>query len=133
MPYAITVTTTFSAAHALRLPDGTFEPVHGHDWNVDVTVASEQLDAMETVMDFHVLHDALETIVKPWRNNDLNRCAPFAGPSPAIPKVNPSAERVAEHVGDRIAGSLGSGVWLESVAVKESPGCIALYRPSTPA
>ncbi|MEM8783644.1 MAG: 6-carboxytetrahydropterin synthase [Planctomycetota bacterium] len=133
MPFAISVTTTFSAAHALRLPDGTFEPVHGHDWRVDVTVASDGLDAMETVMDFHVLQAALEAIVKPWRNQDLNRCDPFAGPSPALPKINPSAERVAKHVGDSIATGLPDGVRLESVAVKESPGCVALYRPAATA
>ncbi|MEM1445513.1 MAG: 6-carboxytetrahydropterin synthase [Planctomycetota bacterium] len=129
MSFAITVTTTFSAAHALKLPDGTFETIHGHDWKVDVTVAGDKLDAMETVMDFHVLQDALEAIVKPWRNQDLNRFAPFAGPSPALPKINPSAERVAEHVGQGITGTLPQGVTLESVAVKESPGCTALYRP----
>ncbi|MEM9751967.1 MAG: 6-carboxytetrahydropterin synthase [Planctomycetota bacterium] len=129
MPFAISVTTTFSAAHALRLPDGTFEAVHGHDWRVDVVVAADDLDAMETVMDFHVLHDELESIVKPWANADLNRCAPFAGPSPALPKINPSAERVAEHVGVSLAKTLPERVSLESVAVKESPGCVALYRP----
>ncbi|MEM7576281.1 MAG: 6-carboxytetrahydropterin synthase [Planctomycetota bacterium] len=133
MPFAITVTTTFSAAHALKLPDGTFEPVHGHDWKVEVTVAANGLDAMDTVMDFHPLQDKLEALVKPWRNNDLNRCAPFAGPSPALPKVNPSAERVAEHVGVSIAKSLPDAVTLESIAVKESPGCVALYRPGQPA
>lgn len=130
--YEITVSKTFSAAHALRLPDGTFEPLHGHDWGVDVTVAGEELDAMECVMDFHALADAVEAVVTPWRNQNLNGCAPFRGATPAVPKVNPSAERVAWWVGAEVGKSLPDAVRLVSVAVKESPGCVALYRPALP-
>jgi 6-pyruvoyltetrahydropterin/6-carboxytetrahydropterin synthase len=129
MPFAITITDTFSAAHALRLPDGTFEPVHGHDWCVQVTVAADDLDAMETVMDFHVLEHLLDTILQPWRNQDLNRCEPFGGPSPAVLRINPSAERVAEHIAHALQGELQDRVTLESVSVEEAPGCVALYRP----
>lgn len=127
--FEITVTTTFSAAHALRLPDGTFEPVHGHDWRVELTVASEQLDGMACVMDFHALQASMEDTVKPWRNNDLNQCAPFKGPSPAVPKINPSAEQVAWCIAQSVTPTLPDGVQLTSVAVKESPGCVATYKP----
>ncbi len=127
--FEITVRTTFSAAHALRLPDGTFEPVHGHDWHTQVTVASDQLDDMSCVMDFHVLHAALEEAVKPWRNNDLNRCDPFRGPSPATPKVNPSAEKVAWCIAEQVTPTLPEGVRLRRVSVEESPGCVAVYLP----
>src|SRR4051812_27370017 len=37
MPFEITTTRTFSAAHQLRLPDGSIEPLHGHNWRVKVT------------------------------------------------------------------------------------------------
>lgn len=127
--FEITVETMFSAAHALRLPDGTFEPVHGHDWRIAVTVAGEHLDAMECVMDFHALQAALETIIKPWRNNHLNGCDPFRGPSPAVLKVNPSAERVAWAIAQPLICTLPEGVTLRRVAVGESPGCTAVYRP----
>ncbi len=131
--FEITVTRTFSAAHALRLPDGTFEPTHGHDWDVHVTVAGRELDAMECVMDFHALADAVDAAIEPWRNQNLNGCTPFRGPSPAVPKVNPSAERVAWWVGEEVAKTLPDGVCLRSVRVKESPGCVALYRPDAEA
>ena len=47
--YAITIETTFAAAHAIRLPDDSLETLHGHDWRVWVTIQRPQLDAIETV------------------------------------------------------------------------------------
>ena len=58
--YEITVERTFAAAHAIRLPDGALEPMHGHNWRVRATVAAERLDGIETVMDFHDLQALLD-------------------------------------------------------------------------
>ncbi|MEM1355417.1 MAG: 6-carboxytetrahydropterin synthase [Planctomycetota bacterium] len=126
--FEITVETVFAAAHALRLPDGSFEPIHGHNWPVAVTVWAEQLDAIEAVMDFHELQRIVEQIVTPWRNTDLNRCAPFADGRGGL-VINPSAERVAWHIGQQTAKQLPEGCRLVSVSVGEAPGCTARYRP----
>lgn len=127
--FEITIERIFSAAHALRLPDGSFEPLHGHDWRVAVTVAAAQLDAMDTVMDFHELEATLETIIGPWRNANLNQSRPFAGPDGQL-TINPSAERVAEQIGLGIAGTLDASIALIEAAVGEAPGCTARYRPA---
>ena len=127
--YEITVETTFSAAHALKLPDHMFEPIHGHDWRVAVTVAATQLDEIECVMDFHELEAMVEAIIKPWRNEHLNSREPFRGATIAIPKVNPTAERVAWHIGEEVAKQLDPRVSLVRVRIGESPGCTAEYRP----
>lgn len=123
--YEITVRSVFAAAHAIRLPGGAMEPVHGHNWEVAVTVASDRLDEIETVMDFHKLEAVVEQIVGPWRNGSLNDVEPFAGGD-----VNPSAERVAWWIGKQAAEQLPGHVNLVSVAVGEAPGCTAVYRPS---
>lgn len=125
--FQITIETTFAAAHALRLPDGSDEPTHGHNWHVRVTVARAGLDAMATVMDFHKLEQLVGQIVGPWHNRDLNHAPPFANGA-----VNPSAERVAEWVGQQTARGLPEGVRLVRVAVTEAPGCTANYLPPTP-
>ncbi len=122
--YEITVTSVFSAAHAIRLPDGSFEPVHGHDWHVRLTVYSNQLDSIETVMDFHELQGFVDSAIEPARNRNLNEIAPFADGS-----VNPTAERVAWWIGTSVAKNLPKGVSLVSVQVEEAPGCEATYRP----
>jgi 6-pyruvoyl-tetrahydropterin synthase len=98
MRYQISVTRYFSAAHALRLYDGSLEPVHGHNWRVTVTVESPRLDAIGVVMDFHELERLVATL-------------------------NPSAENVAVHVSRNLP--LPSGVRLVQVEVWETPECRA--------
>ncbi len=130
--YEATIEKTFSAAHALRLPDGTLEPLHGHDWRVKVTVASEGLDAMDTVMDFHALEKIVESRVGSWRNQTLNAVSPFVGEASGGGTglaINPSAERVAEQIAWTVSGALPERVWLKEVAVGEAPGCVAWFRP----
>ena len=105
MIYQATIEKVFSAAHALRLPGGSLEPIHGHDFRVTVTVQAATLDAMDTVMDFHVLETLVESTVGPWRNQLLNEVAPFAG-GPGDDHglaVNPSAERIAQQVAQAAA------------------------------
>ncbi|MBV8781717.1 MAG: 6-carboxytetrahydropterin synthase [Phycisphaerae bacterium] len=121
MRFEITVTREFSAAHALRLPGGKCEPIHGHNWRVDVTVASDMLDAMGTVMDFHELERLMDDIMTPMHNGNLNELEPFRD------ELNPSAENVALHVGRSL--ELPGSVRLLKVAVWETAGCKAVYRP----
>ncbi|BAM03705.1 6-pyruvoyl trahydropterin synthase family protein [Phycisphaera mikurensis] len=142
--HEITVTTAFSAAHALRLPDGSLEPVHGHDWKLTLRVASEGLDAMGAVMDFHELQRLVDAAVARWRNADLNTLPPFAAgvaagddgcgigsldPPPGR-AWNPTAERVAQEVAVRVAPGLPAGVRMRSVSVTEAVGCTARFTPA---
>ena len=118
--HEIRIERTFNASHALRLYDGAMEPMHGHDWRVFVHVAAEELDAIECVMDFHELERIVEGVLGPLGGQTLNDLAPFAG-------VNPSAERVAEHIYRRIALGMPERVKLTRVTVTEAPGCRASY------
>ncbi|QDU72978.1 6-pyruvoyl trahydropterin synthase family protein [Mucisphaera calidilacus] len=123
--YSITVTDAFAASHALRLANGEVEPLHGHNWEVAVTVATVDLDRMQAVMDFHDLQAVLGEILRPWRNAHLNECVPFKDSG-----VNPTAERVVWHIGTCLAEALPEGVAVESVSTTEAPGCTATYRPA---
>lgn len=120
MPFYIRTSRTFSAAHQLRLPDRSLEPLHGHNWEVAVTVAAQKLDGMGVVMDFHELERLVDTIVQPMHNRHLNEL-------PAFTQLNPSAENVAFVVGSSL--KLPQGVKLICVEVTEAPGCVAGYRP----
>jgi 6-pyruvoyltetrahydropterin/6-carboxytetrahydropterin synthase len=121
MPFEITTTRTFAAAHQLRLPDGSLEPMHGHNWRVKVTVASAQLDAIGTVMDFHELERLVDTVTGPMHNRHLNELAPF------VEELNPSAENVAFHVA-RSLPPLPAGVRLARVEVWETDENSAAYK-----
>ena len=123
--YEVTVTKVFAAAHAIRLPDGSHEPLHGHNWQVDVTVTADDLDEIEVVMDFHKLEAIVDDLLGWVRNRNLNDLGPFAEG-----RVNPTAERVAWWVGTRVALKLPKPVRLRCVTVGEAPGCRATYRPT---
>jgi 6-pyruvoyltetrahydropterin/6-carboxytetrahydropterin synthase len=120
MPFAITSTRTFSAAHQLRLYDGSLEPLHGHNWKVKITVAAPKLDQIGVVMDFHNLDHQLDQILKPLHNHHLND-------TPAFQALNPSTENVALHIGQSLR--LPPGVNLTSVEVWETDVNSAVYHP----
>lgn len=123
--YEVTVTKVICAAHAIRLPDGSLEPLHGHNWEICVTVATPTLNAIEVVIDFHELEQLVETIIFPANNRNLNDLEPFVQG-----ECNPTAERVAWWIGSQVAPKLPDGVTLTSVSVSEAPGCRATYRPA---
>ena len=131
MTYAIEIQETFCAAHALRIPTGV-EPLHGHNFQVTVKITCQKLDAMQTVMDFHVVEQLLRQILGPWNNENLNMIEPFRS------RVNPSAERIAEQIGVRMQGALGAlggdvppasrGVRVAEVRLTEAPNCLAIWQ-----
>ena len=120
MSFEIRTTREFSAAHQLRLYDGSLEPIHGHNWRVRVTVQAKALDPIGVVMDFHELERRVDQIVIPWHNRHLNETEAFA-------HDNPSAENVALHIGRSLV--LPTGVTVRSVEVWETGGNSAVYRP----
>jgi 6-pyruvoyltetrahydropterin/6-carboxytetrahydropterin synthase len=123
MPFQISTTREFAAAHALRLYDGSLEPVHGHNWRVRVTVAAPALDPIGVVMDFHELERLVDAILAPLHNHHLNDVPPF------VEGLNPSAENVALHVGRTITRTLPATVRLTSVKVWETSTNRATYLP----
>jgi len=122
MPFEISTTRFFAAAHALRFPDGSIEPVHGHNWRVKVTVAADALDALGCVMDFHELERIVDVVVTRWHNRHLNELKPFDL------ELNPSTENVAFEVA-RSMSPPPKGVQVVSVEVWETDTNSAVYRP----
>lgn len=122
--FQITIEKQFTASHALRLPDGGYEPTHSHDWPVAVTVQSGKLDETACVMDFHELEKIVVDVLAPWHNQHLNDTPPFAHEA-----INPSAERVAEQIALAVGAQLPEGVTLYESRVGEAKGCTAVYRP----
>lgn len=120
MKFEITTVRWFAAAHALKLYDGSMEPLHGHNWKVRVTVGSDKLDAIGVVMDFHELDRQVDGIVSRWHNRHLNEV-------PEFQTLNPTTEHVAVVVGEGL--KLPDGVRLVSVEVWETDGNSAVWRP----
>lgn len=122
--HEVTVESEFCAAHAIVIR-GEREATHGHNFRVRATVGGPALDEDGLVCDFHALEAAVGRIIEPFRNRDLNTTPPFD-------RINPTAERIAAHIGARLsdaAPALGAGVRVLWVSVTEAPGCVATHRP----
>jgi 6-pyruvoyltetrahydropterin/6-carboxytetrahydropterin synthase len=120
MKFEITTRRVFSAAHQLKLYDGSLEALHGHNWAVRVTVGSDKLDVIGVVIDFHELDRQVEGILGWWHNRHLNEAGEFQA-------LNPSTENVAVVVAGKL--ELPAGVRVVSVEVWETEWNSAVYRP----
>ncbi len=120
--YEIILRDSFSAAHQLRLPDGTLEPMHGHNWQVEVLIEGPELDRMGVLADFTVLQPRLNSITGEMHNTLLND-------HPAFASQNPSTELIARHIHDSFAGQLPPEVRITGVRVWETADCAAAYMP----
>jgi 6-pyruvoyltetrahydropterin/6-carboxytetrahydropterin synthase len=119
--FEVAYETTFCATHRLSEGGRPIEPVHGHDWRVEVVAAGEALDRIGVVVDFEHLKRALNEVAARFHYKDLDEHPAFAGRSS-------SAENVALYFFQEVKKALGAeGTRLRRVRVWEAPGCSATY------
>lgn len=120
--YELTVKSHFDAAHALRGYPGECRLLHGHTWDVEVTVCGEELDDIGIVYDFKSLKDDLNGVLADYDHAYLNEVAPFD-------ELTPTAENLARVVYERLEKVVDARVSVKEVAVWESPIAKLVYRP----
>lgn len=86
---------TFSAVHALPAYEGRPEQPHRHTWGVGVRIGTATLNAEGYAVDFHAVREALDRVLAPLDESDLNG-------HPVIGDL-PSAERLAELIAAAMA------------------------------
>ncbi|MCL4079072.1 6-carboxytetrahydropterin synthase QueD [Coriobacteriia bacterium Es71-Z0120] len=116
--YTLTVKYHFDAAHALRSYEGECRNLHGHTWDVEVTVGGETLDDRDILYDFKDLKTDLTEVLAEFDHRYLNEVPPFD-------RLSPTAENLAriifEKVTVRVEEATGGRVQVLEVAVWESP------------
>jgi 6-pyruvoyltetrahydropterin/6-carboxytetrahydropterin synthase len=120
--YELRVSSHFDAAHALRGYTGECSALHGHTWDVEVTVRGDRLDEVGIVYDFKRLKVDLEAVLAPFDHTNVNEVPPFD-------TLNATAENLARIVFERLAKRVAEGVTVVEVAVWESPVARIAYRP----
>jgi len=117
--YSVSISSSFNAMHQVKLPDGSLEPLHGHDWSVRVWFCAEELDAQDMVVDFVRAMEGLRSTLAPLHHTNLNESLRTDDGR------LPTAEVVARHIFDalRAAGLAQTS----AVEVTEAPGCTACY------
>ncbi len=120
--YEVTVRQHFDAAHYLRDYNGRCENLHGHRYEVAVTLTSRELDNTGLAYDFTRLKRVLkERFLDRYDHVCLNDVAPYT-------EINPSAENIARTVYAGLREALvGSPATLKSVTVWESPDSWCTY------
>jgi 6-pyruvoyltetrahydropterin/6-carboxytetrahydropterin synthase len=125
MPYRVTVTARFEAAHNLIETDDGAEPLHGHSYEVEAALETDKLQQYDLAIDFAQAKKALEAIAKELDYSYINHHPEFAG-------RNTSAENIARWFAERLdsSGMLG---WtrVAEVTVREGPENRARYVPAT--
>ena len=122
--YEVNVKTGFSAAHQLRLYDGKYENLHGHNWSAQVTVEADELDAMGVGIDFVKLKQMVGEILNKLDYQNINEIPPFD-------ELNPSAENIARWLFLKLKDQVGSQTTrVKRVEICEMEGCGASYFES---
>jgi 6-pyruvoyltetrahydropterin/6-carboxytetrahydropterin synthase len=119
--YEVTVRQHFDAAHYLRNYGGRCENLHGHRYEVTVTVVSDQLNDIGLAFDFTELKARMQALLKRYDHHCLNDLADFA-------TINPSAENIARTFYDHLTIAVPEAR-ISHVTVWESPDSWATYRP----
>jgi 6-pyruvoyltetrahydropterin/6-carboxytetrahydropterin synthase len=120
--YVLTVRDHFDAAHSLRGYAGECSRLHGHTWDVEVSVEGRDLDGVGILYDFKRLKAELRAVLDDYDHRNLDETGPFDG-------MNATAENLARTVFERLAPVVDQGVRLTEVAVWESPIARLVYRP----
>jgi len=121
--YEVTIKKSFSAAHVLKEIGGKCEDLHGHNFLVEVTVAGDALNGEDLLIDFRDLKKWINEILDHLDHKYLNEVEAFKD-------MNPSSERVAKHIFDRLMEKihiLNLGLVVSRVTVWESDNARVTY------
>jgi len=117
--FEVRVEADFAAAHYLRDYHGKCERLHGHNYRVLAHARGKDLDTGGMLLDFTILKQTLKKVCATLDHTNLNDNVYF--------QDNPSAERIAMYIYDKILEELPSAP-LYAVDVYETPTSRARYR-----
>jgi len=122
--YHLTIQTHFAAAHNLLHYDGDCENLHGHNWKVEVTVSTENLDDAGLGIDFKILKKHTKKIMEFLDHKYLNDLEPFK-------EISPSSEHISKFIFDELVADLSDkDVSVDKITVWESDNACASYTQS---
>ena len=121
--YEVSVKQHFGAAHYLRGYHGKCENLHGHRFEVRVSIQRDDTDDIGLAYDFTELKQHLEKILDRFDHTCLNEVAPFDS-------INPSSENIAATIYQELQAQLeGKSASISRVMVCESPESCVTFIP----
>jgi 6-pyruvoyltetrahydropterin/6-carboxytetrahydropterin synthase len=125
--YRLKVIQSFSAAHFLRDYEGPCARMHGHDYKVEVEIASHTLLPNGLAIDASDIKRELEKLIAYVDHRCLNDLPPFT-------EMNPSAENIAGWFFEELTRvfSNDSRLWVEAIVIHETEKFSVRYSLSAP-
>ena len=119
--FVLKIVTDFASAHSLRNYPGDCARLHGHNWQVEVSVCSQVLDDSGIAIDFREIKKQTKLVVKRLDHQYLNEIKPFD-------VLNPTAENIAKYFFDEIALLItNKDVKVKEVMIWETPRSAVTY------
>lgn len=118
--YELVMQRSFAGAHNLRDYDGECERLHGHNWKIEVTLRSKELNKQGMVIDFKIVKKILDEILSRYDHSYLNELEEFS-------RENPTTENVSRIVYEVLNGKLPPEISVAKVKTWESENCAAAY------
>lgn len=112
--YELTVKGHFDAAHALPGYPGACHFLHGHTWDVEVTISGTELDEVGILYDFKDIKNHIHDVLENFDHRCINDVAPFD-------RINPTAEHMSRILYYELNKALPRHIGIKEVAVWESP------------
>ena len=123
--FELKVRSHFSAAHMILEHPGKCRLLHGHNWNVDVTVHADELNRIGLAVDFTDLKSVVKEILQPLDHVCLNDLPHFSRVG-----SNPTAENISKYIFTEVRGRLrvqAPQARVKRVDVYETDTCSASY------
>jgi 6-pyruvoyltetrahydropterin/6-carboxytetrahydropterin synthase len=118
--FKIRVKDGFSSAHMLRGYAGDCERLHGHNYRIEATVVSNELNDIGILIDFRQVKNALKAVLGNLDHRMLNELPEFG-------IDNPSAENIAKCIFLKMKPLIQEPAKLLEVEVWETDNCSAVY------
>ena len=100
--FELMIKRSISAAHRLKEYGGKCEELHGHNWRIDVFIKAAELDETGLALDFRIMKQKTDEVLKELDHTYLNELPCFEGD-------NPSSERIAQYIFRRLSKLLDDG------------------------
>ena len=119
--FALKIVTDFASAHSLRNYPGDCARLHGHNWQVEVSVCSQVLNDNGIAIDFREIKKQTKLVVKRVDHQYLNEIEPFD-------VLNPTAENIAKYFYDEVGLLINNeNVKVKDVVIWETPRSAVTY------
>jgi 6-pyruvoyltetrahydropterin/6-carboxytetrahydropterin synthase len=119
--YIASIQTTFSAAHCIKGYKGDCAKPHGHNYRVEIHVASPVVNDTGMSVDFRKLREIASEVVGELDHTMLNEL-------PFFSKNNPTAENIARYVYEKVKSLLPEHLTLSCIRIWETDESMVEYH-----